>query len=826
MAEVLVIGKKISEMGLVNEITGEEKIPTGVVGDKAVTTGQLLTYLENNGKAQWGRIEGDITNQADLQNQFSQERDTLKSYTQEQVSQQQVALQEHIDATNEVFEYARENGSALPYKEGISYEEGAVVVKDGELQQWRGGVWRSAVAEGLSDTIQTFNTPEAGVDPVNGVVDGAYFNVRSSNDESYGDEYQNVGGSAVATGRSYPSAAYVQNVAKFTAQPFKSGKTYGLNERVQLENGDIVKSIEPNNTKNPNTDMAGWELSNNALNTSFSTLNRAIKRVVADRFLERVSIKDFGAIGDGTLHTLQEWVDSGKFSGLAAIQVAMPFVTSLTQSIDWAATQYCLNNFKNIYAPKGKYVFSDAAKFPHNTTPYNMGVFAAAPRFYGDGVCTTFTRNDERPATRVLNAEGTSTTQASDTENMNEACFSVHCPYSQISDLTIESSRIGIYLGQDFLRPFTSLSSVSRSSFKRLQIRRCGTGVLMLAAGGNHYCEFNDIHFADCQIDVHQRASFWWKITQGRGDANNNRNMFSHIRSGRSRIGYWNQCGDTNTLLTWHGEQINHTSPSNPYPVPDGLPEGIPNNACLFVFDKFNQLNTVAFCNVESTNWHLYNDGANNSFTYNTIQEASVTLVSRPLKWDGRYVLRNRGIGFTDNTYLGAFPEMPAPGALYLGLGTPFGVRCVSTDIYHQPTSNLRGSYKQEFSIEVDAIPANTPTPVTIWASQPGIQASTSAMIDVDVIGRCDTAGQISSFNTKAMVNAYRTSARALSRLGISTLSASRATYENLLDLVDTNQIALTVQKNATTPQSLELVITCPFDLTGAVVFVSHKIMR
>lgn len=58
-----------------------------------------------------------------------------------------------------------------------------------------------------------FDTPEAGVDPVTGVADGAYFNVRSSSDESYVDEYQNVSGVATATGKSYPSATVVQNLA-------------------------------------------------------------------------------------------------------------------------------------------------------------------------------------------------------------------------------------------------------------------------------------------------------------------------------------------------------------------------------------------------------------------------------------------------------------------------------------------------------------------------------------------------------------------------------------------------------------------------------------
>ena len=228
MAEVLVVGKKISEMDLVTDIVGDEKIPTGVVGDKAVTTGQLLTYLENNGKVQWGRIEGDIANQADLQNQFTQERNTLKSYTQE-----------HIDATNEVFKYARDNGSALPYKEGITYEEDAVVVKDGVLQQWKGGVWRSAIAESLSDTIQTFSTPEAGVDPVNGVADGAYYNVRSAEDDSYLVEYQNIGGVPTLSGKSYPSGAALAEVKEAIIDP-NTGKAAAskvfLTDGVDLQN--------------------------------------------------------------------------------------------------------------------------------------------------------------------------------------------------------------------------------------------------------------------------------------------------------------------------------------------------------------------------------------------------------------------------------------------------------------------------------------------------------------------------------------------------------------------------------------------------------------
>lgn len=104
-----------------------------------------------------------------------------------------------------------------------------------------------------------FDTPDAGVDPVTGVDEGAYFNVRSSSDWSYIDEYQNVGGVATPSGKSYPSSAYVQDAVNYTARPFSETKVYPVNARVMLENGDIVKSTINGNTNNPNVDMTGWE---------------------------------------------------------------------------------------------------------------------------------------------------------------------------------------------------------------------------------------------------------------------------------------------------------------------------------------------------------------------------------------------------------------------------------------------------------------------------------------------------------------------------------------------------------------------------------------
>lgn len=42
--------------------------------------------------------------------------------------------------------WIHQNGATLPYDATMEYAEGAVVVKDGELQKWKGGVWKSAAA--------------------------------------------------------------------------------------------------------------------------------------------------------------------------------------------------------------------------------------------------------------------------------------------------------------------------------------------------------------------------------------------------------------------------------------------------------------------------------------------------------------------------------------------------------------------------------------------------------------------------------------------------------------------------------------------------------
>ena len=151
-----------------------------------------------------------------------------------------------------------------------------------------------AAATAATISAGVFETPEAGVDPTTGVKGGKYFNVRSPSSNSYIDEYQNIGGVATPSGKSYPSAAYVQNVAKHTALPFVVGKTYSLNERVQLTNGDIVKSTIDGNTNDPNVDMTGWVKTNSA--GQIFDASGLSQQVIND---SNLTVFNFGAKGDG-----------------------------------------------------------------------------------------------------------------------------------------------------------------------------------------------------------------------------------------------------------------------------------------------------------------------------------------------------------------------------------------------------------------------------------------------------------------------------------------------------------------------------------------------
>lgn len=89
-----------------------------------------------------------------------------------------------------------------------------------------------------------------------------------------------------------------------------------------------------------------------------------------------ISVKDFGAIGDGTSHPVSEWYTIGfaayrGYANLAAVQVDYPFVTSGADLIDWAAIEAALiaGAGKSVGFPlsSGEYIKDRANRIRANT---------------------------------------------------------------------------------------------------------------------------------------------------------------------------------------------------------------------------------------------------------------------------------------------------------------------------------------------------------------------------------------------------------------------------------------------------------------------------
>ncbi len=98
--------------------------------------------------------------------------------------------------------------------------------------------------------------------------------------------------------------------------------------------------------------------SNNARAEDIAIFDDTDKALVVARNTIVYNVRDFGAIGDGALHPLSE-----EFSSLSDAQSVYPFVTSLSQSIDWAGWQkaaLALNGSGGtLFGGLGSYIFSD-----------------------------------------------------------------------------------------------------------------------------------------------------------------------------------------------------------------------------------------------------------------------------------------------------------------------------------------------------------------------------------------------------------------------------------------------------------------------------------
>ena len=117
-----------------------------------------------------------------------------------------------------------------------------------------------------------------------------------------------------------------------------------------------------------------------------------------------ISVKWFGAIGDGNSHPL-----STRYASLVAAQADYPFVTSLNDEIDWAAIQATLNVVKqtgrSVYIPPGTYVISSQLTYTTGVVKPNTQVRGLV--IVGDGSDTAIFDNRVENGPMLYAGEGT-----------------------------------------------------------------------------------------------------------------------------------------------------------------------------------------------------------------------------------------------------------------------------------------------------------------------------------------------------------------------------------------------------------------------------------
>ena len=172
--------------------------------------------------------------------------------------------------------------------------------------------------------------------------------------------------------------------------------------------------------------------------------------------MEPINVKDvgFGAIGDGALHPL-----SGRYATLADAQAVFPFVTDLSQEIDWAAIQAAIwragtpkdPRGSTVLVPSGNYRCSDDLHISRQIKLTGMG----------------------RGATQLTFAPGAGVV----VDDFRTSPDGGHGSYSTIADLDIAGERISDIQQWEPGRPYAKDALVWDRNDNRFHYRCLKAGV-------------------------------------------------------------------------------------------------------------------------------------------------------------------------------------------------------------------------------------------------------------------------------------------------------------------------------------------------------------
>lgn len=193
----------------------------------------------------------------------------------------------------------------------------------------------------------------------------------------------------IRTRNGFPANAGVQ------AQVFVAETTFSIS--IKNKNSTIIRSVA---AVHSSSDLEG------RLRDTVNPLNggsivgfnipSGYARTLYSKARDVFSVKDFGAIGDGSSHPLSE-----RFSSLAEAQAVYPHATALTEQIDWAAIQSAINTAvatakpASIYLPDGKYLVN-------KRITVNPSLDCATPvdriTIFGNGGHRSYDSGDDMPA--------------------------------------------------------------------------------------------------------------------------------------------------------------------------------------------------------------------------------------------------------------------------------------------------------------------------------------------------------------------------------------------------------------------------------------------
>lgn len=156
-----------------------------------------------------------------------------------------------------------------------------------------------------------------------------------------------------------PIAAFFDSALSVPApQPIRTKGGYpsnaGAPSRIYVGPSSYSVRVKNKNSTTIHSDLSITSPTDSSSISFIQAGQGAVERGAQEKMRDFVSVKDFGAIGDGAVHLLSE-----RFSTLGSAQAEYPFVTSLSQSIDWAAIQSAINTGKKAFAPRGIYYISD-----------------------------------------------------------------------------------------------------------------------------------------------------------------------------------------------------------------------------------------------------------------------------------------------------------------------------------------------------------------------------------------------------------------------------------------------------------------------------------